>query len=141
MATGLTASSTAWCAKTSMVKVRTVGVLRQRLNPVSTTVLLLGGALVTWLVTVDRMEGMDNGPGTDLGALGWFLGVWVTMMAAMMLPSVAPMALLFARVSAARRSRGRGFVSTWLFLAGYLSVWTAYGLVASGLFRAISALH
>jgi len=120
-----------------MVKVRTVGVLRQRLNPVLTTVLLLGGALVTWLVTVDRMEGMDNGPGTDLGALGWFLGVWVTMMAAMMLPSVAPMVLLFARVSKEKASRGREFVPTWIFVLAYLAVWAAYGLAAYGIFRLI----
>ena len=42
---------------------------------------------------------MDAGPGTDLGGLGWFLGIWVTMMAAMMLPSVSPMVLAFARVT------------------------------------------
>jgi hypothetical protein len=38
---------------------------------------------------------MDAGPGTDLGSAGWDLGIWVTMMAAMMLPSPAPMVLLF----------------------------------------------
>ena len=43
-------------------------------------------------VTVDRMRGMDDGPGTDLGGLGWYLGIWVTMTAAMMLPSAAPRA-------------------------------------------------
>jgi predicted metal-binding membrane protein len=111
--------------------------LRQRLNPIWTTALLLGGALVTWIVTVDRMQGMDNGPGTDLGALGWFLGVWVTMMAAMMLPSVAPMVLLFARVSRERASRGREHVPTWIFVLAYLAVWAAYGLAAYGIFRLV----
>jgi predicted metal-binding membrane protein len=110
-------------------------------SPVAIAAALAGASLVTWGVTVYRMRGMDSGPGTDLGALGWFIGVWVTMMAAMMLPSVAPMALLFARVSAERRRRGRAFVSTWVFLGGYLSVWLAYGLIAYGLFRAVSALH
>ena len=66
------------------------------LNPVWTAALLLAAALVAWIVTIDRMWGMDAGPGTDLGGLAWFAGIWVTMMAAMMLPSVAPMALLFA---------------------------------------------
>ena len=47
---------------------------------------LLGVTLVAWIVTVQRMRGMDAGPGTDLGAFGWFIGIWVTMMAAMMLP-------------------------------------------------------
>ena len=96
--------------------------------------------LATWAVTVGRMRGMDAGPGTDLGALGWFHGVWVTMMAAMMLPSVAPMALLFARVSGERRRRGKTFVPTWIFLCGYLAAWTAYGLVAYAVFLLLRAV-
>jgi len=108
-----------------------------RRRPVGLAAILGGATLATWAVTVARMRGMDAGPGTDLGALGWFLGVWVTMMAAMMLPSVAPMALLFARLSGERRRRGRSFVPTWVFLCGYLAAWTGYGLVAYGLFRLI----
>jgi predicted metal-binding membrane protein len=96
------------------------------------TTLVLGGALVAWIVTLERMRGMDAGPGTDLGGLGWFLGLWVTMMAAMMLPSAAPMALFFGHVSSARR--------TVVFLGGYLLAWTVYGLVAFALYRAIRAL-
>jgi predicted metal-binding membrane protein len=96
------------------------------------TALVLGGALVAWVVTLERMRGMDAGPGTDLGGLGWFLGLWVTMMAAMMLPSTAPMALFFGHVSSARR--------TAIFLAGYLLAWTVYGVVAFALYRAIRAL-
>ena len=53
------------------------------------------------------MGGMDDGPGTDLGALGWFLGVWVVMMAAMMFPSVAPTVALYARMARARGAAGR----------------------------------
>ncbi len=98
---------------------------------------LLGGAVVAWIVTVDRMLGMDAGPGTDLGGVGWFVGIWVTMMAAMMLPSVAPMVLLFARVSGERARRGQApLVPSWLFVAGYLAVWTTAGLAAYGLYRA-----
>jgi predicted metal-binding membrane protein len=102
------------------------------ISPVRTTVLLAGLAVVAWAVTVERMNGMDAGPGTDLGGLGWYLGVWVTMSAAMMLPSAAPAALRYARVS---RS-----TPTVLFLAGYLAVWTAYGLAAYGLFRLVTSL-
>src|SRR6266545_4739317 len=112
-----------------------------RLNAVSIAVVILGAALVAWLITVDRMRGMDAGPGTDLGGLGWFLGIWVTMMAAMMLPSVAPMVLAFARVTEQRASKQQAaFVPTWVFVAGYLAAWTAYGLVAYGLFRLIDAI-
>jgi hypothetical protein len=54
-----------------------------RAKPIAATMLVLAGALVAWVVTVERMRGMDAGPGTDLGGFGWFLGIWVTMMAAM----------------------------------------------------------
>ncbi len=108
-----------------------------RVTPVTIAFLLLGAALITWIVTVNRMRGMDAGPGTDLGGLAWFTGIWVTMMAAMMLPSAAPMVLLFHRVSTERAKRGQTSVPTWVFCLSYLAVWTLYGLAAYGLYRLI----
>jgi len=99
-----------------------------------TTLVLVAGAMAAWAVTIDRMRGMDDGPGTNLGGLGWYLGIWVTMSAAMMLPSAAPAA---ARHLAARRS---SLAPTLLFIAGYLAVWTAYGILAYGLYRLIGEL-
>ena len=96
-----------------------------------TTIVLVGGAVAAWAVTVDRMRGMDAGPGTDLGGLGWYLGIWVTMTAAMMLPSAAPAARHVALL--ARR------VPTLLFTGGYLAVWTGYGLLAYGVFRLVTS--
>jgi predicted metal-binding membrane protein len=96
-----------------------------------TTALLFGAAVAAWALTVERMRGMDAGPGTDLGGLGWYLGVWVTMTAAMMLPSAAPAARRVARLS--RR------IPTVLFTAGYLAVWTGYGLVAYAVFRFVTS--
>ena len=110
-----------------------------RANPVGIAAVLLGAALVTWIVTIERMRGMDMGPGTGLGSLGWYVGVWVTMMAAMMLPSAAPMVLMYSRVSRERARRGRAYVSTWIFVGGYLAAWTAYGLAAYGVYRIIVA--
>jgi predicted metal-binding membrane protein len=107
---------------------------------VQQTVVLLAAALGTWIVVVWRMRGMDAGPGTDLGGFGWYLGVWVTMMAAMMLPAVTPMVLLFDKISAERARRGRSFVPTWVFAASYVAVWTVYGLAAYGLYRGVDAL-
>lgn len=92
---------------------------------------LLGAALVAWIVAVERMRGMDAGSGTDLGALGWFIGIWVTMMAAMMLPSAAPTVLMFSRV--------RRGANTLAFVLGYLFAWTGYGLAAYAVYRAIRA--
>jgi predicted metal-binding membrane protein len=100
-------------------------------TPVRTAVLLFGVVALAWAVTIERMQGMDAGPGTDLGGLGWYLGIWVTMTAAMMLPSEAPAALLVARL--------RRGLPTLLFLAGYLAVWTGYGLAAYGLFRLVTS--
>jgi len=108
---------------------------------VRTTALVLAAALATWIVAFERMRGMDAGPGTDLGAFGWFLGIWVTMMAAMMLPSAAPMVLLFDRVSGERERRGRASVPTWIFVSGYLATWTVYGLAVYGLYRLVAGLE
>ena len=59
-----------------------------------------------------------------------FLAIWAAMMAAMMFPTAAPMILTFHRIQSGKRARGEAFVSTWLFVAGYLAVWAAAGLVA-----------
>jgi predicted metal-binding membrane protein len=96
----------------------------------------IGGALLAlaaaaWVLTGDRMEGMDAGPGTELGGLGWFAVSWLVMMGAMMLPSLVPAALAFAR--AGQRTVGP-------FVVGYLGVWTAAGLVAYLLFEAVRGL-
>ncbi|TDH59301.1 DUF2182 domain-containing protein [Dankookia rubra] len=58
-----------------------------------------------------------------------FLAIWVVMMAAMMFPAVAPMVLAFHRIQAGRHGSG-AFVPTWVFVAGYMLVWTAAGAAA-----------
>jgi predicted metal-binding membrane protein len=75
------------------------------------------------------MSGMNMGPGGDLGSLSFFAATWVTMMAAMMLPSALPAVLTAGR--AARRPLS----SPVLFVAGYLGVWLLAGLAAFGAFR------
>jgi predicted metal-binding membrane protein len=85
---------------------------------------LFGLAAVGWWWTVGRMRGMDAGPWTALGSLGFFLGVWVVMMGAMMLPSVAPTVALYAKMAGARRS-----LAPVVFVGGYLVTWAAGGLL------------
>ena len=90
---------------------------------------LLAAAALAWWATVERMTGMDAGPGTALGSVGWFTGVWATMMAAMMLPSLAPTAAAFAAL--VRREPSR----VALLAVGYLLVWSFAGIAAYGLFE------
>jgi predicted metal-binding membrane protein len=100
------------------------------------TLLLL--AVAAWVFTGLRMRGMDEGPGTALGSLGFYITVWVVMMAAMMFPSIAPMVLIYARVAKTRQARGLGG-STGLFVAGYLVTWSAFGLATYALFALVDS--
>jgi predicted metal-binding membrane protein len=103
---------------------------------------LLLFAAISWAVTGDRMSGMDAGPGTDPGDLGFWVTAWVVMMAAMMFPSIAPMVLMHARVEEGRRKRGTDTQTgtTTLFVCGYLLTWTAAGLIGYGIIRIGEAL-
>jgi predicted metal-binding membrane protein len=80
-------------------------------------------AVVGWWWTSRQMRGMDLGPWSPLGTFGWFLTVWLVMMAAMMFPSVAPTVALYARMSRKR-------TAPTAFVAGYLTTWTSAGVVA-----------
>jgi predicted metal-binding membrane protein len=124
-----------------LVELAPAGTPFLRRHALATSTAVVAAALVTWVVTVERMRGMDAGPGTDLGTLGWYVGVWVTMMAAMMLPSALPMVLLFDRMSHERARRWNRLGSTSLFVASYLAAWTLYGLAAFGVYRVIAVLH
>lgn len=92
--------------------------------------ILVALTALAWWLTAARMVGMDAGPGSDLGAVGWFLGIWAVMMAAMMLPSLAPTVALYGRMT-----DERDWTRPLLFAGSYLLVWAAGGLVAYGLFR------
>jgi len=102
---------------------------------------LLGLAIAGWAFTDRRMAGMDAGPGTDPGVLGFYLITWVVMMAAMMFPSIAPMVLTYARIQRTNRVRGGPVVigGTAAFVAGYLVSWTMAGLGFYGVLAAARA--
>jgi predicted metal-binding membrane protein len=96
---------------------------------------LVAVAGVCWWSTVDRMHGMNDGPSADLGTFGWFVGVWVVMMAAMMFPSVFPTVALYSRMTE-RTSPARPLV----FTSGYLLTWTAIGVFAFAFARLVDAV-
>jgi predicted metal-binding membrane protein len=78
-------------------------------------------AAVCWIVAIRQMSGMDMGVATTLGSFGFFIAIWVAMMAAMMLPGTATVLLHRAEV------RARALP---LFLATYIAVWAAVGALA-----------
>ncbi len=57
--------------------------------------------------------------------------MWVLMMLAMMLPSVAPTILAFAAIQRRRREEQHPYVTTGVFVSGYLAVWIAFSAVAT----------
>jgi predicted metal-binding membrane protein len=88
----------------------------------------LGLAAASWVVAVRQMSGMDMGVATRLGSFAFFGAVWVSMMAAMMLPGAAPAAL--------RRAHAVGRVrAVPLFVGSYLAVWTLVGVAVYALYR------
>jgi predicted metal-binding membrane protein len=82
---------------------------------VLTAALLAGVVATAWAVTAGAPETMDLGPAP-------FLASWTAMMAAMMLPSAAPLVLIYRRGSTAQ--------STAALATGYLAVWAALGTLA-----------
>ena len=98
-------------------------------------------AAVAWAMTGNRMDGMDAGPGTDLGGLGFWVTAWVVMMAAMMFPSIAPMVLMFARIEEGKRQSGEAAPgATAMFVGGYLLTWAAAGLLGYAIIQGGRAL-
>jgi predicted metal-binding membrane protein len=92
---------------------------------------LLGGA-----GTLEEMGGMlmpmSSGPWTGTHA-AVMLAMWAVMMAAMMLPSAAPMILLYATIARGRHARGAIVAHAGVFALGYVVVWIGFSIVAVAL--------
>jgi predicted metal-binding membrane protein len=90
----------------------------------------LGLAAAAWVVAVRQMNGMDMGVATRLGSFASFVALWVSMMAAMMLPGAAPALLRRAHAGA-----GGGVRAVALFVGSYLAVWTLVGVAVYAVYR------
>jgi predicted metal-binding membrane protein len=88
----------------------------------------LGLAAAAWIVSIRLMNGMDMGVATELGSFAFFVAVWVSMMAAMMLPGAVPAVLRRAHASGRTRS-------VLLFVVSYLAIWTLVGVAVYTLYR------
>ena len=88
----------------------------------------LGLAAASWVLAVRQMHGMDMGVATRLGSFAFFIGVWMVMMAAMMLPGAVPAVLRRAKAS-------HGARAVPLFIGSYLAVCALAGAAAYALYR------
>jgi predicted metal-binding membrane protein len=101
--------------------------------------------LVAWqslsLSTASMGSPMGAPTGLTMGmSAALFLAIWIAMMVAMMFPSSVPMVLMFHAISAGRRQRARVYTPTWVFVSGYLLVWTLAGVVAYALATGLDRL-
>jgi predicted metal-binding membrane protein len=95
--------------------------------PGTALVVLAAGA---WVLTVRQARGMATEPGTMGMDVGPFLVMWTAMMAAMMFPSVAPIAVAWTRSITARSTGVRRAARLGAFATGYLLSWAGYGIAA-----------
>ena len=101
------------------------------------TYLLLGAG--TGMTAMGKVSEMPDMPGMMMpvawtpGYAGLMFVMWWVMMAAMMLPSAAPVLLLFARVNRNKRAGDRPYVPTGIFASGYLVAWGGFSALAVGL--------
>ena len=87
----------------------------------------LGLAAACWVISVRLMTGMGMGVATRLGSLAFFMGAWVVMMAAMMLPGAAP--------AVARAARAGGVRAVPMFAGSYLAAWALVGVVIYAVYQ------
>lgn len=94
---------------------------------------LLAWSLLAWMA-VDMADPlvqltMPGGPRWSASNAAAIFTMWAVMMAAMMLPSAAPVVLAFVRLSVQQRENGRATA----FVAAYLMTWTAFSALATAL--------
>jgi predicted metal-binding membrane protein len=105
-------------------------------------VILVGGlcavTAVSWLYLVRMARDMEvtccaamaKATGRGMG-VGWVLAMWIVMMAAMMVPTAAPMTVLFARFVRGRSPTARAVLPAGMMLLGYVIAWSLFGAVAT----------
>ena len=122
-------------------------VLRRDRAIVAAAIIII--AAISWVYTVylsetsmsmSGMQGASDGV-MDMGRadmrswraadFGLMYVMWAVMMVAMMAPSAAPMLLMFATLNRKRREREAPYVSTGVFLAGYVIVWAVFSIAAT----------
>ncbi len=117
---------------------RVSGISRRRLATAS----VFGGlAVIAWVAGAGHMNDMGMDGRFSVGSLGFFIVLWVVMMAAMMFPSVWPAVAMYGLVTRRRASAGVNAIGrSSAFVAGYLASWSAFGLIAFALLMIVRAV-
>ena len=101
---------------------------------------IVGIAALAWAYLVYLALAMSNvGAGMAMAQLqswtatdfGFMFLMWAVMMTGMMVPTAAPMILLFATINRKRRAQQRPYVPTGLFLSAYILIWTGFAATAT----------
>src|SRR5262247_4377992 len=108
---------------------------------------------IVWCASMSAMGGMPMPGGWTMsmawmrmpeqtwpGAAASFLGMWVVMMVAMMLPSLIPMLWRY-RQAVGRAGQTRLGPLTALVGAGYFLVWTVFGMTVFPIGLALAAVE
>jgi predicted metal-binding membrane protein len=105
----------------------------------ATAVVLSVLAVFAWIASIRQMNGTGMDSRFSVGTFGFFIGLWVVMMAAMMFPSVWPTVALYGTIARNRAAVGvrAGFAST-TFVIAYLASWATYGVLAFGVLELAS---
>jgi predicted metal-binding membrane protein len=103
---------------------------------------LIAVSVIAWVVTIQHSTGMSSHSSMEMEMpmnmehtssileASLFLVMWTVMMIAMMFPAVVPMVVIFSTVQNKRKAGNKGFIPTWVFVAGYLVVWASFGVLA-----------
>lgn len=112
---------------------------KERLAPLAA---LAGVTLLAWIYLVlwsSRVTPMDmDGMGMAIEPVSWTMAdafwmflMWAVMMVGMMLPSAAPMILIYDELGKKARADGHGFAGAGWFAGGYLLAWTGFAALAT----------
>lgn len=128
-----------------MTQTRLEAILRRDRHAVLLALVLLTALTWAYLLWLARQMAMPSSsmPGMDMAAMApqlrpwgptdllFGFTMWAVMMAGMMLPSAAPMILLYTRVGRQAERQAKPFAATGWFAAGYLLAWTGFAILAT----------
>ncbi len=125
-------------------------VLRRDRSAVLVVLILLTALTWAYLLWLKHQMNMPEMSGMDMAAmapqsrpwgsteLAFGFVMWLVMMTGMMLPSIAPTILLYARVGRHAQAQGTPLAATGWFAGGYFLAWAVFSILATLLQAALT---